>query len=487
MVTKYRTLLILSLIFNSALFIYYLLNSDINAALDAFYYLALGDSLFSGTGLANITTIPPSPIYTPQNGIVFIHYLLQCIGLHNAEVRLCAIKLIHYAGFLLLIYIFYRVFKKLNISSPITFLSLGILLTSAHFLRTIISPLNEGIWCILTAIVFYLAILNENKKSFLIIGLIALSGIVLANFRLNGPIIILSIGFTYILLNKKQNSIIFFAIFILSYLSIFMILKFIGADCSEFSQFSPVYSANFIISRPIITLIFSIPATFMGITGSKWFLLSDKPLGELFRLVGIWILLLPLSIALCSFYIIFLIRQIKEKNFIKTLVISYIILLLLCLLVMPGGDSRYIIMLLPFTLLAIGIYFHDTRILRILLLSFLGFTILVSLYRVVIRDSIFFINNRSYVAINKQMVEPYMLISEAPIYSYFIFNKGSNELKDITKENTNIVIFGRAEFDKQMIARLRSKFNTIGIEYIPNEIAANNHGEIYRTIKVTTK
>ncbi len=202
MIDIYKKIFIITLLINLTLFIYYLANSDINPSIDTFYYLSIADSVHNGTGFSNITTDPPEPIYTPQNGIVFVHILLQSMGLHKAESRLFAIKLINYFGFCVLIYIFFNVFRQLKISPELTFLAIGILLSSAHFLKTIIQPLNEGIWCVLTANVFYLAILNESKKNYLNIALIGLSGIVLANFRLNGPIIILSIGFTYILITK---------------------------------------------------------------------------------------------------------------------------------------------------------------------------------------------------------------------------------------------------------------------------------------------
>ena len=224
MINNYRKILIISLLINVTFFVYYLINSDINPSIDAFYYLAVADSFHNGTGLSNITTNPPQPIYTPQNGIVFIHVLLQSIGFHGADSRLLAIKLINYLGFLLLIYIFYIIFKQLKISPELTFLSIGILLSGAHFFKTINQPLNEGIWCVLTAIVLYLAISNDNKESLLKIAAIALSGIVLVNFRLNGPIIILSIAFTYVLLRKFKKSLIYFIIFIMSYVSLYIIL-----------------------------------------------------------------------------------------------------------------------------------------------------------------------------------------------------------------------------------------------------------------------
>lgn len=128
-----KIIIIITLLLNVSFFVYYTANSDINPSADAFYYLALADSFHNGTGFADITNDPPQPIYTPQNGIAFIHILLQAIGLHGADSRLLAIKFINYLGFLLLIYIFYNVFKQLKVSSELTFLSLGNITVGGSF------------------------------------------------------------------------------------------------------------------------------------------------------------------------------------------------------------------------------------------------------------------------------------------------------------------------------------------------------------------
>ena len=409
MIQKYRLILIITLLINVLLCIYYLINSDINPSIDAFYYLAVADSFHNGTGLSNITTNPPQPIYTPQNGIVFIHFLLQSVGFHGADSRLLAIKLINYFGFLLLIYIFYIIFKQLKISSELTFLSIGILLSGAHFFKTINQPLNEGIWCILTTIVLYLAISNDNKESFLKIAAIALSGIVLVNFRLNGPVIILSIAFTYVILRKFNKSLIFFIIFIMSYGSLYIILIMLGADLSGFKTFAPVYSYNFIFNRPLMTLIYTVPGAFLGITASGYMTLFYTAPGDSLAVTGKWLITLPFSILLFVFYGFYLRKYIKVKSFPNLLIISYIILLLVVLQIMPGGDSRYIIMIVPFTLLTITTYFNDSKKLRLFLGIILVLTISVSMFRLIWWDSIYFINNKSYVDLRNKISEPYML------------------------------------------------------------------------------
>ncbi len=483
-----KIIIIITLLLNVSFFVYYTANSDINPSADAFYYLALADSFHNGTGFADITNDPPQPIYTPQNGIAFIHILLQAIGLHGADSRLLAIKFINYLGFLLLIYIFYNVFKQLKVSSELTFLSLGILLSGAHFFKTINQPLNEGVWCVLTAIVFYLAISNENKESYARIAAIALSGIVLANFRLNGPVIILSIAVTYVLLKKFTKSLIFIIIFIISYASIYIILAMLKADYSGFQRFSSVYSYNFIFNRPLMSLIYTVPGVFLGITGSNYMTLFFTPPRESLAVTGKWLVTLPFSLLLFLFYGLYLQKYLKLKSFANLLILCYLILLLIILQIMPGGDSRYIIMILPFTLLAITTYFNDSRKLRFFLGIILIFTISVSMYRLIWLDGIYFINNKSYVNIKNQISEPYMLISESSSYSYYIFNKGNHNVKDINTKTKHIVVFGRNKFSENIIKYIHDKFGIDHIEYLDDKIiTGRGPEEIYRTIKVITK
>ena len=83
------------------------------------------------------------------------------------------------------------------------------------------------------------------------------------------------------------------------------------------------------------------------------------------------------------------------------------------------------------------------------------------------------------------MSEPYTLISEAPRYSYFIFEKASKSIQDLNKETKNIVVFGRANFDKETLKILHKKLKIKHIEYLPDKIIAT-HGPDgnYDTIKI---
>jgi len=155
---------------------------------------------------------------------------------------------------------------------------------------------------------------------------------------------------------------------------------------------------------------------------------------------------------------------------------------------MPGGDSRYIIMILPFTLLAFATYFNDGRNLRLGFGMILLLTISVSIYRLAWWDSIYFNNNTAYVNIRTKISEPYVLVSETPKYSYYIFGKSSSNIKDINNECQYIVVYGSDEYNKKMLNLLQGKINIDNIEILDDKIiAAISRDAKYHTIIITAK
>ena len=86
------------------------------------------------------------------------------------------------------------------------------------------------------------------------------------------------------------------------------------------------------------------------------------------------------------------------------------------------------------------------------------------------------------------MTEPYMLISQSPRYSYYIFDKRSNGAKDINNETKCIVLFGNDEYIKKTIKSLQNKLAIDHIEYLRDKIVAgHDQGEIYDTAKIIAK
>jgi hypothetical protein len=156
--------------------------------------------------------------------------------------------------------------------------------------------------------------------------------------------------------------------------------------------------------------------------------------------------------------------------------------------IMPGGDSRYIIMIVPFTLLTITTYFNDSKKLRLFLGIILVLTISVSMFRLVWWDSIYFNNNKSYIALKNKISEPYMLISESEKIAYYIFGKSSNTVEDINNQTKNIILFGNDKYNNKSIKNIGNKYKIDHIEnYVDKIIVGRDQDSIYDTIKITIK
>lgn len=462
MFNKSKKVLLVFCFINLTFFVYYCLLPDINPSIDIYYYLSIADSYYQGKGFYDITSATPKPIITPQNGIVFIHILLRKIGLHDPDSRFLAIKIINYIGFLCLVFVFYKTFLKLKISSEVTNLCMGIILLSAHFLKTIVAPLNDGIFCGLTALIFYIIMSNETRNSLLKIVMITCLSIVIANFRLNGPLIIVSGLVTYVILRKISKALVYLIILIISLWSVYFILKLMQVDLSGIKAFAAgIYSIQFFINQAIITLILSIPGAFTGIDSREM------------------IITLPISIVILGFYAFYYWIAVKEKNFPIILCISYIIVSLLFLQIMPGGSPRYIIMIVPFSLLIIANYFRDNYRLKISLRIVLLMTLSISLFRLFFWDSIYFANKKPLEYVRENIMEPYVLISQLPRSSYYIFNKRDSNIDDIDIYWKNIIIFGNKEYIDAKINHLKEKYTIGHIENIQKEFVLG-HGKMER-------
>jgi hypothetical protein len=468
MVYKYKNILYIFILINFVFFIYYCMLPDINPSNDVFYYQAIADSFYNGTGFQDITSVNPKPIVTPQNGVVFLHILLRWIGFHDPASRLLAIKILNYLGFLCLIIIFFKIFQKLKVSPEITILCMGIILLSAHFLKTIIVPINDGFYCILTAVVFYQIMSYDTENTKLRLSIIALLSILLIIFRLNGPLVILSASVAYALLRDFKKSLIYLSIFIISYVFIFLWLNLAHIDFSRMESVVTAINDNmYFFNQIFMTLIYSIPGAFIGISG--------RPM----------VFMLPISISIIIFYALYFYRSMKEKDSIKLIIISFIIINIIFINTIIWYSSRYIIMIVPFTLLAVATYFKDCKKLKVLFSIVLVMTLSVSLYRIIYWDSIFFKNEKSLKYIQQQVREPYILISQFPRYTYYIFNKSANNIEDIKNKSRLIVVFGNKEYIKSYLNTIDKKIKNVKVEKINKQlILGHANDEIINIIKI---
>jgi len=436
--------------------------------------MSIGDSLYKGTGFYDITAAEPHPVITPQVGIAFVNLFLLYSGFHDPANRFLAIKIINYLGFLCLIFVFYRIFNKLKVSETITVLCLGIVLVSAYFANTIMAPVNEGWYCFLTALILYLIIINDAKNSYLIFGAIAVLSILLVMFKINGPLIVISATIAYLLRRDLRKATIYFIIFIISYASLFALLELLRVDLGVTKLVVAgaypkgfITNKDYLVNKIVMILIYTIPGVFLGISGKKM------------------LITLPMSLAIISFYVFYFKQSVKDKSFLKLCIIIYIISTILFLFIPLGHDSRYIITIIPFSLVAIATYFKDNVRFRIILWIVLLFTLSITSYRLIFWDSVFFKNKLPYEYVQKNIVEPYNLISQSSRYSYYIFNKRSISIKNVVKGDGPFIVFGNNKYINDIINTINMKFNIKRVERIDSQfIMAHRDDEIYHIVKI---
>ncbi len=453
-------IIIWAFLVNILFFIYYCLLIPLPSANDVFYYMSIADSYYNGNGFYDITRADAQPILTPQNGIVFVHIFLKWIGLNEFDSRILVITIINYVAFLGTIYILYKIFRESNVSLEITNMCLGIILLSAYFLKASILPINDGLYCFISLIILYLIIMNNNYSLAKTILIIVLS-IFVANLRVNGPLILLSASITYFLLNKIKLSSLYFMIFIGSYYSIYVIYWVLKVDISGMkSLIVNLYNVNFFIEKLKATLIATIPGVFLGISG--------RPM----------IIMLPISIMVIAYYLYYMACSLKNKSFKRIFVIVNIMLSLIFFLFIPGYDSRYIILIIPFTLYAIAMQFdkNHKRTLRKILGIIAIVTVLISLVRVTYWDSIYFKNKSTFSYIRKTIGEPYTLISQSPRISYYVFGKRASKIEDIKDNIRNVVIYGDNAYIASNINIIKDKYGIKDCKFIDKGTIEGHYG-----------
>lgn len=257
-------------------------------------------------------------------------------------------------------------------------------------------------------------------------------------------------------------------IFGISYASVFVLLELLRIDFSGIKSLAAfIYSKDSIINQILWTFDYTIPGTLLGISGREM------------------MITLPLSLAVLSFYIVYLVQSMKKRSFPKLVIILYILLTILFLLPTSGSASRYIIMVVPFSLLAIATYFKDSPKLRVSLGAALLVTLSISLFRLFFWDSIYFANNKSFAYIRKNIKEPYMLVSQSPRISYYLFNKRSIDIADINHGHGTMIIFGNKEYIDANINLLKQQAKIEHIDDVNHTIIlGHENSDLYHIVRM---
>src|SRR4030067_2044795 len=125
---------------------------------DAAYYISIANNLFAGRGLYDATSIPNAPIITPQNGIVFIEFLLMKAGIHENTTLFISVAILNYLSLLFSAILLYKIANYLEITKLERFFIIASFLFSLNIFTAIIIPTNDGIALTLSLLGLFLCL-----------------------------------------------------------------------------------------------------------------------------------------------------------------------------------------------------------------------------------------------------------------------------------------------------------------------------------------
>ncbi|MCP4602711.1 MAG: LamG domain-containing protein [Proteobacteria bacterium] len=209
--------------------IYFLTNKIYLIGSDAFYYMAIADSVFQTGALADITSVPAMGVKTPQNGIVFIHLVLRSLGL-GAEDRLIAIVIINFIMHVGAAYPLYRIAGKFGVESRVSMAALlGVYLCAFHIYRFQLLALNDGIFNSLTIwLTFFIVVLFkdypdqalrkplQHEKLPRLLACLLLLSIALPHFRLHANLVFGAALLAAVIAGRPRAAILFLCLLIIS-------------------------------------------------------------------------------------------------------------------------------------------------------------------------------------------------------------------------------------------------------------------------------
>ena len=428
--------------------------------------MSIADSLYNKIGFYDITENIVKPVVTPQNAIVAVHLALLSLGFHDPQIRLLIITFIYYILYFSFIYTIYIIFSIFKVSAEITILCIGVLLLSAYFLKIMLLPVNDAIYCLSMALLFYAIITLDYTtkinagKLLIVVGL----SIIAVNSRLNGSLILLSACLSSLLVKNIRRALLFLLLFCICYCSVFLIAYLVNLDFQGIARTKShlfyKYSFYFFADKIINTLTCTIPGLWGGWSGKRLYSLA------------------PFSISIIVFYFLYFRQSVREKDFAKIFTILTIAIDLFFFQAFSWYDSRYVIFILPLTLLAMATYFRNDIILKRCLSIILLVTIASSIFRLAVWDRIIFGNYETKRAIKEKIAEPYLLMSQSPRDAYYIFQKRCDREAGNSRGIKTILLFGNKEYLSIKIDSIQQRYAIKAVEYFDKPIVYG-HGDDY--------
>lgn len=170
------------------LLFFYLQQKSVLIPKDAIYYLAIADGILTHGAVVDLSTIPVTPILTPQNGVVVFHLILSVFGLEH-EGRLMGITIINYLLHLSAVWPLYKIARRIHLSTLQIAALLGLYVGSYYFYYYQLMALNDGafnalsVWLVYLVIASYKAVKDSLLRRTTLVSIFFLT-IVLVHFRI---------------------------------------------------------------------------------------------------------------------------------------------------------------------------------------------------------------------------------------------------------------------------------------------------------------
>lgn len=415
--------------------LYYIIGSDMQ------YYLSIADSVFNGSGMRDMTTDPTSPITTPQNGVVFLHLVLMAIGIIDPERRFLALMIINYAALLCSFVLLRNIFASFNLAPRVVAFLLGAILFTNVIFKTLLQPINDGMFFCLSLLLIRLIIANHAAHRRQRDALILIVGSLIPHFRNQGVLIFLAACVAYLIVRDYRRSGFYLASCCLSYLSVQLLYTFSATDYGGMKIFIASAVKAYSFRHSVVALFgFIFPSIFLGISQLDY-LWPAFPLS----------VVLLLSLARVS------IRSVKEQDFSKLFLAAYILATLALNLLVPW-TFRYILPVFPFMFLFLAFQHGNTRIFAGALRLYLAYAICLSVLKVAYFDPYYLRNRDASRSLLPRLPEQYALLSISPRYSYFYLRKPTSVDPASLRGARDILVFGNQEYIDGETAKLEAAY-----------------------------
>jgi hypothetical protein len=415
--------------------LYYIIGSDMQ------YYLSIADSVFNGSGMRDITTDPTSPIITPQNGVVFLHLALMAIGIIDPERRFLALMIINYAALLCSFVLLRNIFASFNLAPRVVAFFLGAILFTNVIFKTLLQPINDGLFLCLSLLLIRLIITNHAAHRRQRDALILILGSLIPHFRNQGVFILLSACVAYLIVRDYRRSGFYLASCCLSYLSVQLLYTLYAPDYGGMKSIIASTAQSYSFRRSVVALFgFIFPSIVLGISEHEY----------------LW-LAFPLSVVLLLSLARVSIRAVKERDFNKLFLAAYILATLALNLLVPW-TFRYILPVFPFMFLFLAFQHGRTRIFAAALRLYLVYAICLSVVKVAYFDPYYLRNQDASRSLLPRLPKQYALLSFSPRYSYFYLRKPTSLDPANLRGVRDVLVFGNQEYIDGETAKLEARY-----------------------------